>query len=121
MGFLQILWDETRDVVLRRIRVVILLFDHLPGGKGIVREWLDSPLLEIGFPGLELEICVHIYSFWRIKKGGVHPKWDERRCVRGATQLRLDPVLLAKIPVVMQREASLTLRLAGRMMCHSSK
>jgi hypothetical protein len=47
-----------------------------------------------------------------LKKYSVRPNWDERCCVRGATQLRLTimaiiyPVAgLRKNPVVMQRES----------------
>jgi hypothetical protein len=87
MGNVPKLWDEARGVVL--LRIIVLFFDHLRGRQGTIDKRFDITFLQIGFLGLGLRYCVHIFSFGKLKNTAFIPVWDERRCVRGATQLRL--------------------------------
>ena len=110
-SYVSFLWDKAWRVVSRSVGVIVLFFDYLCGGQGIVSKRFDGAFLQIYFLRFRLRYGVHIFSFHEIKKYSVHPNWDERclLCIRGATQLRLTKWRFKKIPVMTQREASLTL------------
>jgi len=62
------LWDKAWRVVSRSVGVIVLFFDYLCGGQGIVSKRFNGAFLQIYFLRFRLRYGVHIFSFREIKK-----------------------------------------------------
>jgi hypothetical protein len=89
MGSSKQLWDEAWREISRSVCFVVLIFDHLRGGQGIISDRFNGTFLQIYFLRFRLRCGVHIFSFdycspflgeggVRVKKYSVRPNWDER-------------------------------------------
>jgi hypothetical protein len=91
------LWNETRRRWISALFMLRHLFaNDLPGGQRMILDRSCNTFLHLGILGnSNIILGVHGFSFThsspmegRRQKNSVHPKWDERCCIRGATQLR---------------------------------